>query len=372
MSKILTIQGKGQNISYRVLFSGKAEYVEVGGATIQRDDKVTNLAEGVLATGTVKGGKDAIRYEGKIISISAKDIMEIYITEEPVEPRRVVFGATVAGFPNYPPTDEALKDFVSLTDDTPAISNWFQPSEYGWLREWAELCEANSTVPMMSYEPYGGKPDSEWALSTIIAGNHDAKFRSVAQAMAAYSKRHLLRFAHEMNGNWYAWGAGVNGNTPEEYREAWKHVRNIFNAEGAVNVEWVWCPNEIPVGNSYGYADFFPGNAYVDWIGVDGYNWGGTRERSFEQIFRGPYEELLSLPTDKPIMIPEFGCAEIAADKPGWIRDGIGKQLVEDFPKVKAALYFHVIADGRDWRVNSSPESLAAYKDVVKLEGLGG
>ena len=46
-----------------------------------------------------------------------------------------------------------------------------------------------------------------------------------------------------MNGFWFPWNEGVNGNQPGEFVAAWRHVHDIFEAVGATNATWVWCPN---------------------------------------------------------------------------------------------------------------------------------
>ena len=40
----------------------------------------------------------------------------------------------------------------------------------------------------------------------------------------------FLRFDWEMNGFWFPWSEGVNGNKPGEFVAAWRHVHDIFTA----------------------------------------------------------------------------------------------------------------------------------------------
>ena len=78
--------------------------------------------------------------------------------------------------------------------------------------------------------------------ATSSPGSSIAYIRSWARALAAFDGPVRLRFAQEMNGDWYPWGAGTNGNTPAEFVSAWRHVHDIFAAAGATNVQWVWSP----------------------------------------------------------------------------------------------------------------------------------
>ena len=78
-------------------------------------------------------------------------------------------------------------------------------------------------------------------------GRHDAYIRSWARDLKRFGNPVFLRFAQEMNGNWYPWAEDANGNKPGEYARMWRHVHDIFTAEGATNVKWVWCPVTRPV-----------------------------------------------------------------------------------------------------------------------------
>jgi len=75
-----------------------------------------------------------------------------------------------------------------------------------------------------------------------------------------------------MNGNWYPWSEQVNGNHPSQFVQAWQHVHDIFTKLGVTNVTWVWSPN-VEYGGSIPLSELYPGSNYVDWVGIDGYNW---------------------------------------------------------------------------------------------------
>ena len=100
----------------------------------------------------------------------------------------------------------------------------------------------------------------------------------------------------------------------------WRHVHDVFTAQGATNVTWVWCPN-IQGPKSTSLAEMYPGDSYVDWTCVDGYNWGtdqGNEWQTFNQIFAGSsyngwyntYQLLQQLAPSKPIMIGETASSE--------------------------------------------------------------
>ena len=88
--------------------------------------------------------------------------------------------------------------------------------------------------------------EPNFQLSDVIEGHHDAYIRKFAEAAKAWGHPFFLRFNWEMNGGWFAWAEGVNGNKAGEYVAAWRHVHDIFTQVGATNATWVWCPNVDP------------------------------------------------------------------------------------------------------------------------------
>ncbi len=147
----------------------------------------------------------------------------------------------------------------------------------------------------------------------MIEGHHDAYIREFAEAAKAWGHPFFLRFNWEMNGNWFRWSEGVNGNQAGEYVAAWRHVHDIFTQVGATNATWVWCPNVDPESKLHDLASLYPGDEYVDWTGLDGYNWGTNparpdRWRSFDDLFKSTYDRITeTIAPGKPLIISEVG-----------------------------------------------------------------
>ena len=102
----------------------------------------------------------------------------------------------------------------------------------------------------VDFRPTINEPNFQ--LSDVIAGTYDSYIREFAEAAKAWGHPFFLRFNWEMNGDWFAWAEGVNGNKSGEYVAAWRHVHDIFTSVGATNATWVWCPNVDPGGTSAG------------------------------------------------------------------------------------------------------------------------
>ena len=235
-----------------------------------------------------------------------------------------------------------------------------------------EVISAHGATPLVTWEPWnpgGGAAQPAFADAAIVGGAHDAYIRDWARAAKAYGRPFQLRLAHEMNTTAYPWGTGAgnpNGNTPAQYVAMWRHVHDLFAAEGATNLSWVWCPNtESASGPSY--AQLYPGDAYVDWVGIDGYNggsalpWGGWL--SLAQVFDRSYTAMTAL-TTKPLMLAELGSAEAGGDKAAWITQGFLSDLPDRYPRVRAVVWYNW-AKETNWRIDSSVGALAAWQTVV-------
>lgn len=261
-----------------------------------------------------------------------------------------------------------VNSFAYATGGQPRVVMWYQswtdPYIANFQTPWMNSVIAHGSQPMITWEPWvsGSRP-----LAQIANGRYDAYIRRFARASAAWGKPYYLRFAHEMNGNWYPWSPGVRGNTASDYVRAWRRVHAIFAQEGASNVKWVWSPNEKYPGSTP-FANVYPGSAYVDLVGIDGYNWGSTRSsgwRTFTAIFGRSYDELTrSVAPGKPIIIAETGSAEAGGDKAAWIRSAYASEIPSRFPLLRGVLWFNENRE-TDWRVNSSGAALMAYRQVI-------
>jgi len=260
-------------------------------------------------------------------------------------------------------------EFAQQVGRPPAILSFYQVWDRLLLTpEQEQAASANGAVPMITWEPWT-EDERGISLWGIANGEQDAYVRSVAQEAATWGQPILLRFAHEMNGNWYPWGWGVDGNTPAAFKAAWRHVVEIFREEGASNVRWVWCPSVSNTKLSQ-FKRFYPGDEWVDWVGLDGFNWGayGTWQ-SFNQIFALSYQRLLRF-TDRPIMIGEIGVNQAGGSKPRWISRTL-RRVLPRYRNVRAVVWFDA-SDGRaDFRIDSSAGALAAFRHAMGMPYFG-
>jgi hypothetical protein len=198
-------------------------------------------------------------------------------------------------------------------------------------------------------------------LASIASGRYDNYWRSYARDVRAFPIQVILSFDHEMNGYWYSWG--YRHTSPSTFVAAWRHIVTIFREEGARNVIWLWTinvtdalDNRIPAP-----APWWPGDSYVDWVGLDGYYYGPTQ--TFASLF-GPTIAAVRGLTRDPVIIAETG-ATLAAGQPKKLADLFDG--VRRFELLGFVLFDQngVIRYVQTWRINSAA-SYAALRRGVK------
>jgi hypothetical protein len=188
---------------------------------------------------------------------------------------------------------------------------WSYPASESYASEFPtaqlEALSNKGYLPEITWEPWedsSGVNQPNYSLASIIEGDHDPYIQSWAEAAKAYGKPLLIRFAEEMNGTWFPWSEQVNGNSKGEYVQAWQHVHNIFTEDGVQNVKWIWSPNVVGSGASSDLSELYPGDSYVDYIGIDGYSYPNDGCPTASEQF-GPTLAVTDQLSDRPAMIAE-------------------------------------------------------------------
>ncbi|MGH2362419.1 MAG: glycoside hydrolase family 26 protein [bacterium] len=270
-------------------------------------------------------------------------------------------------------------DLCDLIGFAPGIVHWYQPwGESGYSQTAVDNAALNNVsrrgaAPMITWEAWGAiGGDDPCVLRDIAAGRLDAHIDEWAQCLRDFGKPVFLRLFHEMNNPRYTWAVGQNGNTAGECIAAWRYIYDRFANAGAANVLWVWSPNAE--NDSIAFKDIYPGDDYVDWLGVDGYNggsdldWGGWR--SPLECFRRSLDAFASISSTKPVMISETSSVENGGDKAEWIRNLF--ELPRDYQSIKAIVWFHEDFSNKgeaDWRIDTSEAALAAFRETAQDGG---
>lgn len=297
------------------------------------------------------------------------------LASKPVPTKAQLVGATANYFgvmaADVPWNSGAVASVADAAGVAPNMSETFTT----WIQDFPAGTVADSyaqnELPVITWEPWaqGGTTKAQanqpaYALSQIISGRYDAYITKFAQAAAAEKWPLALRFAHEMNGNWYPWCENVNGNAPGSYVAAWKHVHDIFTQAGATNVIWVWGPNILRGAQSkLDLDELYPGDDYVDWIGLSAYD---DHETTADQLLDPTLQKIRSF-TNKPVLLAETG-SQPGTQKAGWTADLLN--WVQQRHDVIGFVWSEYLV-GRggstaDWRFDADPVTQSAFRDGIK------
>ncbi len=263
------------------------------------------------------------------------------------------------------PTDAGVKAFNQLQNRNLDIVHMYMDwsTNFNSIRTNVDSAYSNNATILITWEPW------EYDTVQIMNGNADNYLKRMAQDMKSYGKEIWLRPLHEANGDWYPWAIGYKSgnNTNSTYIAAFRHIVDVFRSEGANNIKWIFTLNCDNVGPNTSFEGIYPGDNYVDYNSIDGYNWGTTQSwgstwNTFDQIFSRSYNSLKNY--NKPIFIAEWASAEIGGNKAQWITDSFNT-IRSSYPKIFAAVWFSHNKE-TDWRINSSEAVLNAYKNAIK------
>jgi mannan endo-1,4-beta-mannosidase len=249
--------------------------------------------------------------------------------------------------PGVPESYTPVTDFSSVSGVRPNLdvyySGWYEP----FHAQFAADAARHGAVTLVQIDPTGID------LAAIATGTYDSYLRSYAVAIRSSGRRVILSFGHEMNASWYSWG--FTHTPPAAFVAAWRHIVTLFQAAGASNVIWLWTVN-VTNGPTHiaAIAPWWPGDAYVTWVGLDGYYYGLSQ--MFDSLF-GPTITAARALTSDPVLIAETGAAP-AAGKPAKIADlfaGVHAYGLLGF------VWFDAVTQ-RDWRISGDPAAVAAFR----------
>jgi hypothetical protein len=311
-------------------------------------------------------------------------------------------GAALGGAAPATAANASTKYLTIFRETTPSAIASGTVSKYGvtpasvlWFDNWASGNAFNTSeakavwamgiMPHFTWEPWnpslGVSDSAQIHLQDIVNGKWDSYIRSRGAEMASAGVPIMLRWAHEFDGNWYPWGIANNGNNPALYATAYRHVHDLVVAAGATNVQWVFTFNNNPSPNESwnSAAAAYPGDAYVDWIGIDGYNWGlapswdpsGNDWSSFNSLFSSAYGKARSIAPKRPVMIAEMASSEDGGSKAQWINDLSSVLNSGSYPDLKSIAWFDQNKEEL-WAADSSSASKAAFVSWVKQPYMNG
>lgn len=295
-------------------------------------------------------------------------------------------------------TTERIEEFEYLSGKPVAwvyfSDNWFDGIKFPM--EKAEEIQKAGSIPFIRMMPRSDfisyAPDPAYTMQDIIEGKYDEELTQYAKDAVSYGAPLIIEFGTEVNGNWFSWNGEYNGggetsgygdtlypDGPERFRDAYRHIIDIFRNEGADNITWAYHVNSgsAPKENWNNMASYYPGDDYIDWIGVSiyGAQVPGTKWVSFTALMDIAYKEMSQVSEDKPLAVFEFGVIEDPANgnKDEWISEALESVSSGRYPRIKAISYWHAAWENgsggiSNMRIDTSNESLNAYRRGISSD----
>jgi hypothetical protein len=258
---------------------------------------------------------------------------------------------------DLPEFDQAIGRHVNLTGH---FVSWGQPLPAAALADASQL----GAGALIELEPRTTR-HVPVSLASIAGGHQDSYLRSLARQLASARGPLMISFAPEANGNWYSW----SGRGPEaaQFVAAWRHVHQVLGVRGT-RLTWVWqlatgFPGSVPLPR------LWPGAAYVDVVGLDGYY--ARPGETFASIFT-PNIAAIRRVTSRPVFLSEVAVgptsrpATSIPDLFAGIRRYHLLGLVWFDEDQHGALY------RQDWRLEDDPAALTAFRRAISRRHISG
>ncbi|MFI6006159.1 glycoside hydrolase family 26 protein [Streptomyces sp. NPDC051366] len=262
-----------------------------------------------------------------------------------LHPSKKYFGVSR---PKAPHSMEPVHDWARTVGKQPNLIHYFAGWGDGFDASGTRNAWNSGAVTVVSWEPHGTTP------TRIANGASDRYVREYAKAVRTLNIPIAISFADEMNGDWEQWGSTET--TPQEYVRAWRHIHDLFAKVGATNVIWTWSPNIVQPGTHKDLSPYYPGDTYVDWVGLVGYftDWD---PHSFNGLFGATMTEIDRF-SRKPRLLVE------TAAMPGRHRAEHVRALfsgIHSSSDIVGFAWFDYKARA-DWRLTASPEGTAEFR----------
>jgi mannan endo-1,4-beta-mannosidase len=310
-------------------------------------------------------------YEPPVASARAKSQL--------VSPQTDYFGVTEDGLPN---ATSQLDTIDRQLGKAPSSLGFFQHWDSGYPATKVESAWGSGALPVMTWMsmPSDGVASASYSFTHILAGDWDTYLYKFAGDIVRTNLPVVIRFDHEMNGNWYPWSAGHDdyNNSPARYVAVWRYIWSVFQKVGA-NEDVIWLYSPARVDNITGLSHTssisadYPGDAYVDWVGATVY-WRRTNQPTDYRSNFGATIDQLRAVTQKPMFFAEIGALQTdraSSAKQEWMANTLRGFLAD--PTIVGFSWFNnnILVPSEDptaahdWRFNASAPTLAAFKQQI-------
>ncbi|MCX7904547.1 MAG: glycoside hydrolase family 26 protein [Caloramator sp.] len=229
-----------------------------------------------------------------------------------------------------------------------------------------ELINKNK-VPVVTFHFQTPSQEKESYVEKLIKGEFDDSLSTWVEEIKKLKGLVFIRIGNEMNCEWTKWSYKYTYNDPDLYKMAFIYIVNFFRANDCNNVYFVWNPNNLSEPNySWNHAElYYPGDDYVDIVGLTAYNFGDTQYSKFQyfdELYNDLYKENILYHPKKPMIIGEFASVNKGGDQALFIKDMFQK-LKTKYKNIKLIIWFSQNDGEYEFDILNSPESIKALKE---------
>lgn len=269
---------------------------------------------------------------------------------------KTTFGIFEPTFPQYAYRLEQIENKLDYEFPVTLLYNNFSlPYKTDYMNKAKEL-EKVVEYGLYTIDLINGK-EKDITLD-ILEGKYDEYLDNLARSFNEYDYPVLFRPNNEMNGEWVLYSSHLVGKDTDLFIDCWRYIYDKFKDHGVDNLIWVWNPNEksFPDFSYNNYLCYYPGNEYVDVVGLTAYNTGnyyrGEIWRSFSEAYDHFYNDYIDRFTH-PMMITEFSGASAGGDKAAWFQDMFN--IIEKYDRIKLA----VLWNGQDYDTSKEEKTVS-------------
>ena len=294
-------------------------------------------------------------------------------------------------------TSKRIDDFEKLIDSNIVWAyfsqNWYNGITYP--KDAIETIYNKGITPFVRMMPRSSEEqfivEPRFTMQNIINGDFDTELKKWARDAKANNIPLLMDFAVEANGDWFSWSGIFNGKETkdgygdenyfdgaERYRDAYRHIITLFRDEGADNITWFFHADiySMPEEEWNQAKLYYPGDDYIDWIGISLYGPQSPKEdywESMSEILQNRYTSITEISSNKPFALLEFGVTDNhpLGSKSEWLVDAFETILANDYIQFQAISYWHESWEVDDdnfasIRIDSSVSSLETFKSYIQ------
>ncbi len=252
--------------------------------------------------------------------------------------------------PDSPPGYQPIADFATAAGKHPNLAGYYSGWAQPFAASYAQAIRQHGVIPFVQIDPTFA------SVAGIAAGAYDDYLRSYADSVRGFGHAVVIGFGHEMNAPWYSWGYG---RVPQAtFVAAWRHIVTLFREQGAENVTWLWTIN-ADRSNTGPVVSWWPGAAYVSWVGIDGYYFRPSD--TFASVFGRTIDQVRAF-TKKPVLLSETA---VGPDAGQFVKIGdlfTGMRQYKTLGLVWFDKAQHQGINHQDWRIEDNPAAEAAFR----------